>query len=158
MNKKIIGIATIILLIDQVTKIFAEMYLKINRSIKIIPNFFNLTLCHNEGIAWGLFSNNQIIIAIGSIIAMVLIYHFIFCFKRNLRNNIAFGLIIGGMSGNLIDRLIYGYVRDFFDFIIFNYDYPVFNIGDIAIVVGVMLLIYAIIKGEDVNENKSNRK
>lgn len=158
MNKKIIGVAAIILFLDQITKLFAESYLKLNKSFSIISHFFSLTLCHNEGVAWGLLANKPLLIAIGSIVAIVLIYHFIFCFKRNLRNDIAFGLLIGGMSGNLIDRIFFGYVRDFFDFTIFNYDYPVFNISDIAIVIGVLLLIYAVMKGEDVSENNCSRK
>ena len=70
----------------------------------------------------------------------------------------AFGLLLGGLSGNLIDRLFFGYVRDFLDFYIFGYDYPVFNIADICIVFGVILLIIAVLKGEDTNEDNSNRK
>ena len=72
-----------------------------------------------------------------------------YSFKKNRRNNIAFGLILGGIFGNLIDRILKGYVIDFLDFKIFNYDYPVFNIADIAIVVGVILLGYAILRKED---------
>ena len=90
--------------------------------------------------------------------SVIMIYHFIFRFKKNTRNSIAFGLVIGGMAGNLIDRVFFGYVRDFLDFYIFNYDFPVFNIADTAIVIGIILLIYAVIKGEDLSENSSNRR
>lgn len=158
MNKKILSIAIISLAIDQITKIIATYFLVLNQSIKVIKNFFYLTLVHNEGAAWGLFSNAKIIITIGTIIAVLLIYHFIYCFKKNKRNTLAFGLLLGGLAGNLIDRVLFGYVRDFFDFYIFSYDYPVFNIADICIVLGVILLIIAVIKGEDVNENNSNNK
>ncbi len=158
MNRKILTIASIVLAIDQITKVAASIFLNINQSVKIINNFFYFTLCHNEGAAWGLFSNTKIIIGIGTVIALITIYHFIYCFKQNKRNNIAFGLLLGGLSGNLIDRLLFGYVRDFFDFYIFGYDYPVFNIADICIVIGVILLIIAVIKGEDTNEDNSNRK
>ena len=72
-----------------------------------------------------------------------------YLFKKNKRNDIAFGLLVGGLMGNLLYRILYVYVRDFFDFYIFGYDYTVFNIADIAIVIGVILLIVAIIKGED---------
>lgn len=158
MNKKILIIATIALALDQITKIIIDMFLSLNESIKVIPNFFYLTLVHNEGAAWGLFSNTKMVIAIGTIIAMIIIYHFIYCFKENRRNRLAFGLLIGGLAGNLIDRIMFGYVRDFLDFYIIKYDYPVFNIADICIVIGVILLIIAVIKGEDVNENNSNSK
>lgn len=158
MNKIILIIATIVLAIDQITKVVASLYLKLNQSIKIITNLFYLTLCHNEGAAWGIFSNAKFIIGIGTILAMLIIYHFIYCFKQNKRNNLAFGLLIGGLSGNLIDRLMFGHVRDFLDFYIFKYDYPVFNIADIAIVLGVILLIIAILKGEDINDTKRNTK
>lgn len=158
MNRKILTIAIIALAIDQITKVATSIILDFNRPIQVIKDFFYLTLCHNDGAAWGLFSNTKIIIIIGTFIALLVIYHFIYCFKRNNRNNIAFGLLLGGLSGNLIDRLLFGHVRDFLDFYIFGYDYPVFNIADICIVVGVILLIIAIIKGEDTNEDNSNRK
>lgn len=158
MNKKILLFSIITLAIDQLTKVCATLFLDLNNQLKIIPNFFYLTLCHNEGAAWGIFSNHSAVIIIGTLIAIFLIYHFIYCFKKNTRNNIAFGLLCGGMAGNLIDRISTGYVVDFLDFYIFKYDYPVFNIADIAIVIGIILLIYAVFKGEDVNENKSTRK
>ena len=157
MNRKILIVGIIALIVDQITKIIAEAYLILNVPKKIINNFFYLTLCHNDGAAWGLFKNHQWIIIVGTIVALILIYHFIFCFKKNIRNNIAFGLLFGGLSGNLLDRIIFGYVKDFIDIYIFKYDYPVFNVADICIVVGVALLIIAIIKGEDLSENSSKR-
>lgn len=157
MNKKILLFATIALAFDQITKVIVSNFLQLNSSIKVIKNFFHLSLCHNEGAAWGLFSGNSLIIIVGTIIAIFLIYHFIFCFKQNTRNNIAFGILYGGLAGNLIDRITLGYVRDFLDFYIFKYDFPVFNVADICIVLGVLLLIYATLKGEDENVNNSNR-
>lgn len=157
MNKKILLCASIALAIDQITKMIASIFLTLNREVVIIPNFFSLTLCHNEGAAWGILNNAGWFIIICTILAIFVIYHFIYCFKSNTRNNIAFGLLYGGLAGNLIDRIIFNYVRDFFDFYIFNYNYPVFNIADICIVIGVILLIIATIKGEDINENSSRK-
>lgn len=158
MNKRILILSAFVLLVDQITKAVIETHLKLNHSISLIKNFFKLTLCHNEGAAWGIFSNYKIIIILCTILAILLIYHFIYCFKKNKRNDIAFGLLLGGLAGNLIDRIIFGYVRDFFDFYIFQYDYPVFNIADIAIVIGVFLLVIAVFKGEDLSENRSKQK
>ena len=155
MNKKIVIISLIALALDQITKIIAGIFLKLNISVKVINKFFYLTLCQNEGAAWGLFKNSKFIIIIGTIIAIFLIYHFIYIFKENKRNNIAFGLLVGGLLGNLVDRIFFGYVRDFLDFYIFKYDYPIFNVADICIVIGIFLLMIAIIKGEDENDSKS---
>ena len=78
-------------------------------------------------------------------------------FKNNKRNIIAFSCIYGGLIGNLIDRIFHGYVIDFIDFYIFNYNYPIFNIADASICIGVCLLIYSIYLGED-NEVSSKGK
>ena len=158
MNRKIITIATVALAIDQISKVATSILLEFNKPLQVIKDFFYLTLVHNEGAAWGIFSNTKIVILIGTMIALITIYHFIYCFKQNKRNTLAFGLLLGGLSGNLIDRLLFGHVRDFLDFYIFGYDYPVFNIADICIVVGVILLIIAVLKGEDTNEDNSNRQ
>lgn len=157
MNRKILIIGIIALVMDQITKILAESYLILNKSVVVIDNFFSLTLCRNQGAAWGILKDRGWIIIVFSILAILLIYHFIYCFKNNMRNNIAFGLLFGGLEGNLLDRIIFGYVRDFMDFYLFKYDFPVFNVADICIVVGVILLVIAIIKGEDLSENSSRR-
>ena len=90
-------------------------------------------------------------------IICIIIYRFMYVFNKNKRNSVAFGLLFGGISGNLIDRTLLGYVRDFLDFKIFNYNYPIFNIADCAVVIGVILLIIAIFKGEDKVENNSSK-
>ena len=156
-NKKILTVAMITLAIDQISKAVLESIIKLGTTKTIINNFFYLTSCHNDGAAWGILSNQTLLITLGTTFAFFVIYRFIYTFKENKRNNIAFGLVLGGLAGNLIDRVFLGYVRDFFDFLIFNYSFPVFNVADVAIVIGVFLLIIAILKGEDVNENNGKR-
>ena len=155
MNKKVPFIAAFICLIDQISKILVSNYLINN--ITVIKNFFYLTLVHNKGAAWGILENHTYIITIVMVIALIFLIRIISNFKDNIRNIIAFGLVIGGLLGNLIDRIFRGYVIDFLDFYIFKYDYPVFNISDIAIVIGMFLLVLAIIKGEDTHDIKSKR-
>lgn len=149
MNYGIIIISIFILLIDQVTKALASIYLTLNKSLDIITNFFSLTLTNNYGAAFGIFKYSNTLLIIATLIILIILYKYMHSFKKNMRNKIAFGFILGGVFGNLIDRIIKGYVIDFFDFKIFNYDYPVFNVADIAIVIGVILLGYAIIRKED---------
>lgn len=149
MNYGIIIISIFILLIDQVTKALASIYLTLNKSLDIINNFFSLTLTNNYGAAFGIFKYSNTLLIIATLIILIILYKYMHSFKKNMRNKIAFGFILGGVFGNLIDRIIKGYVIDFLDFKIFNYDYPVFNVADIAIVIGVILLGYAIIRKED---------
>ncbi len=156
MNKKIFITAIIVYILDQVSKSLVRAYYQVGKSTTIIKNFLSITYVENTGAAWGLFSNNLFLIIAITIIASLIIYKFMYSFKSNLRNNLAFGLVIGGLFGNLADRIIFGFVRDFIDIQIFSYDYPVFNVSDIAIVIGIILLIIAIIVGED--ENGTNRQ
>ena len=91
-----------------------------------------------------------------ALIGSYFIYKEIDKYKDNKRNIIGFGLLLGGISGNLLDRLFLGYVRDFLDFKIFGYDYPIFNIADSAILIGLIIIIIANIKGEE--HGSSSRK
>ena len=77
--------------------------------------------------------------------------------KDNKLNIISFSLIIGGLLGNLVDRIFRGYVIDYLNFYIFKYDFPVFNFADCLIVVGVIILLIRMLMG-DGNENKSRSK
>ena len=158
MNKKIFKVAIVILIIDQLTKGLITSKLVVNESIQVVKNFFNITYSMNTGAAWSILNNHSYIIMFISIIALIILFRFMYLFDNNKRNNISFGLIIGGTLGNLIDRIFNGYVIDFIDITIFKYKYPIFNIADMSIVIGILLLIYAIFKGEDKSDNKSKRK
>lgn len=149
MNKKTYIIAVLILIVDQLSKSIVEIFIPLNESVTVIKDFFYLTVAHNTGGAWSIFSEHSYLFIIASILAIILLIKFMFGFKNNLRNNIAFASLFGGIFSNLADRVFLGYVRDFLDFKIFGYNYPIFNIADVAIVVGVILLVVAVIKGED---------
>ncbi len=155
MNKKTYVIAIFILLFDQISKSLIEIYFKLNESFVIVKDFFSITVAHNTGGAWSILNNHSYLFIIFSVVALIVLIRFMFQFKNNLRNNIAFACTVAGIMSNLADRLFLGYVRDFLDFKVLGYDYPIFNIADIAIVVGVLLLIVAILKGEDKKDGNS---
>lgn len=158
MNRKILMISTITLFLDQISKGIIEILFHLNEEQIIVQNFFSLHYIHNYGAAWSLLDNKIPIIITISLVGLLVIYHFMYIFKTNKRNNIAFGLVVGGIIGNLMDRWLLGYVRDFLDFQFFGYNYPIFNIADMAIVIGIFLLMMAVWKGEDQNENLDSRK
>lgn len=145
--KKIIPISIICLLLDRITKLFITNNLVLNDSYTIINNFFNITLVHNDGAAWSILSGNRILLIFISLIALFIIY-FLFIKNKELKKieTLIYGMLIGGITGNLFDRVLYGYVIDFLDFKIFNYNYPVFNIADCCIVIAAILLIVDIVK------------
>jgi signal peptidase II len=149
MNKKIFKVAVFSLLFDQITKILISIFLNVNEKVVVIKNFLWAYYVENDGAAWSILSNKQNLLILLSIIALVIIYRYMYNFKKNKRNNLAFGFIIGGIFGNLIDRIFLGYVRDFISIKVIDYYYPVFNFADSFIVIGVLLLIIAIFKGED---------
>ncbi len=155
MSKKIYILAITIFIIDQISKSIISTYLKLNQSIEVIKDFFYLRYINNTGASWGILSNSKILLIILSLIAIIILIRYMYSFKETKLNFIGFGFLLGGILGNLSDRLLHGYVKDFLDFIIFNYDFPVFNIADIFIVLGVIILIISIIRGEDKNGSSS---
>ena len=157
MKKKIFILSFIMLLIDQLSKIILDKVLILGKSIKIFDKFLYITKVYNDGISFSMLTGKRYLIIRISIIILIFLYFYMKKFKENKRNIIAFSLLIGGLLGNLIDRIIHGYVIDFIDFYIFNYNYPIFNIADVCICIGVFILLYSIYLGED-NENSSGRK
>lgn len=157
MQKKIIIYSIIFFILDLISKVIVNNFVSLTESITVINNFFYLTNVHNLGAAWSLFSGQRILLIVIGIAALFFIFRWINDFKNNNKNIWAFSLLISGLLGNLFDRIIYGYVRDFLDFRFGSYNYPVFNLADTFIFCGVIVLILAIIKGEE-NGSKSNRK
>ncbi len=149
MNRKIFIVAVLSLFFDQITKILIGIFFALDERIVLIKNFFAIHFIENYGAAWSLLNNKVDFLIFVSIAALFILYRFMNNFKENRRNNVAFGFMIGGIVGNLIDRIFLGYVRDFLSFKIFSYYYPIFNLADTFIVIGVFLLILAIFKGED---------
>ena len=155
MNRKIFAISVIVFVADQITKNVLATVLILNKDIVIIKDFFYITLTNNYGVAWSMFRDKSTFIIIGTILALALIYRYMYAFRMNKRNIIAFGLLTGGILGNFVDRILQGYVIDFLNFYMWGIEFPIFNIADIAIVIGIFLLMYAILKSEDKNENNS---
>ncbi len=138
----ILGLVVVVL--DQLTKLWVRAdFVYGGEPQSVISGFFNLVYVRNEGAAWGMFGGQQallVLLSIGVLIALA-IYH------RKLLNptldhRIALGLMVGGICGNLIDRIRVGWVTDFLDFYIGSYHWPSFNVADsaICIAVGIYLL------------------
>tara|TARA_Y100000310_G_scaffold345846_1_gene471174 strand:+ start:59991 stop:60467 length:477 start_codon:yes stop_codon:yes gene_type:complete len=144
---KIVLVSVFILILDQITKFFVRKYLEVGDSIGLIQNIIHFTFVSNKGSAFGLFRDtvwiNLILIITTVLVVGFLIYYLIKVNKekgKELQNKvylIAIGLIFGGAIGNLIDRLWIGYVVDFIDLRI----WPVFNISDMAISLGIIYLV-----------------
>lgn len=138
--------------LDQLSKIWAINDLKAIGSIPIIQNVFHFTYVENRGAAFGMLENNQIIFVIVALAASIFGLYYLHTKKINLIGKTGIILIISGAIGNAIDRLRLGFVVDYFDFrIIWEY---VFNIADVFVVVGTILLCIYIIFYEE----KSNKK
>lgn len=142
-------ISSLIILLDQIVKLLITHNLVVGESIKIINNFFYITYVNNSGAAWSILTGNRILLIVITLLVLFIIYKYLIKDKKLQKiEQIIYGLLVGGVIGNLIDRVVRGYVIDYLDFYIFNYDYPIFNIADAAIVIAVVLLIYLIIKGD----------
>lgn len=152
-----LSLSLIIVIIDQLTKIWAVNTLVYEHPMAVLP-FMNFTLLYNTGAAFSflaeaggwqrwLFMGLAIVISIGLVVWLLRLS------VRQLGLIIALALILGGAIGNLIDRVIYGYVIDFIDVYYQTWHWPAFNVADSAITIGVtILLIDALFFGDNQNE------
>lgn len=143
-------ISIILLCIDQISKLLVVNLLTKTDSITIIKNFFYLTYINNDGAAFSILVGKRILLILIAVLVIVMLIRYIK--KNNIQNKlelVSISLIIGGSLGNLMDRVIRGYVIDFLDFKIFNYNFPIFNLADTFIVIGVFLLLLKEIRKEN---------
>jgi signal peptidase II len=131
-------IIVVLLGIDQISKLLALKNLQDVSTIPIINNIFHLTYVENRGAAFGMLQNNQIIFVVIALIASIFGIYYLCTKKIHIVGKIGIMLLISGALGNLIDRMRLGFVVDFLDFrIVWQY---VFNIADVFVVVGTILL------------------
>lgn len=138
-------ISALVIVIDQATKRVVDTTMQLYQSIDLIP-CFQLTYLRNQGAAFSFLSGAggwQRWFFIGlAIIASVFICFWLKKLDRNQRwEAIAWSLVLGGALGNLIDRILYGYVIDFLDVYVGEWHWPAFNVADSAITVGVIMLL-----------------
>ena len=158
MRKKSLIVAGFILLIDQIVKYSIDKKILLGKLKTVIPNFFYVSKVYNDGAAWSMLAGSTIFLAIMAILALAFLLAYQSKLLANWRNMLAFGLVYGGLLGNLLDRIIHGYVIDYLKLNFGSYNFPIFNLADVAIVSGVILIIIAILKGEDRNGSSSSRK
>ena len=141
MKKREILSLVLIVFLDQLTKGWIESTHQLYESTTIIPGFFSLTYARNTGAAWSILEGQQMFfIILTCIVLLGLCWIMVKTPKSSTWTRIAFTLIMAGAIGNFIDRVSFGYVRDFLDFLIFGYDFPIFNVADISLCIGVALL------------------
>ena len=127
-KKLIIYIITFFVVVvgDQLTKTLIGKTLQLNSGYTIIDNFFYITYAQNDGGAWGILGGHMILFYLVSIVAAIaMIYYFIHTESYHQLTRFGLVLVFSGMVGNLIDRIMFGYVRDFIDFVIIGYDFPI---------------------------------
>lgn len=134
--------------VDQLVKHWAAVSLQPVSSIPVIKDVFHLTYCQNTGVAFGMFKDSLWLVVILTVFAVgALIYLIYSNYFPTKMSKMAVAFILGGAIGNFIDRLRLGFVVDLFDFRLINF--PVFNVADIAITCGVLLLIIYLLTTKD---------
>ncbi|MBI4456198.1 MAG: signal peptidase II [Acidobacteria bacterium] len=139
---------SILLGLDLWTKNWAHQHLQ-HRDVELIPRFFKLSLVHNRGIAFGLFDDPVAVSPIKSLVlisvalaALLVVSTYAFRTPPRARAaHLALGFLLGGILGNMIDRIAHFYVIDFLDFNLYFFKFPTFNLADTGITVGVVLLL-----------------
>jgi len=153
-----IGLALIVLFLDQASKWMAVIHIEAYQTLSVIPGFFNLVLVENKGMAFGIFSQTRsgfyyYFLLATTIGAIGVILFFFFWIKRSKKwLTVGLSLILGGALGNLVDRVRLGYVIDFLDFFLKGYHWPAFNVADSAVTVGTFWLLFNIIQGRKIIE------
>jgi len=137
-------VTSILLIIDQITKLLINTKMTLNQEIIIIPKVLSLLYVKNTGAAFSMLQDNTIFLTVINAL-FIIVLHLLIKKEKNLSkfSCLSLGMIMGGMFGNLLDRIIHHSVIDFIYISIINF--PIFNIADMGITIGVVLLIISFI-------------
>jgi signal peptidase II len=144
----------VVVVCDQVTKLYVDAVMWPHQSITVIENYVDITYVRNPGGAFGLFAQvdrwivRPLLLGLSAVAAIVILLIYRSTPADRLLVRLAFSLVLGGAIGNLIDRLRFDEVIDFFDVHWYHYHWPAFNIADAAITVGVTLLCWDLLFGK----------
>lgn len=156
---KIFLISAIVFFVDQLTKLLTKKFMMLRDSIPVIGDFLRLTYIENDGMAFGISIGNKLLFNAFSVIAAGVIFYYLVRLHRNhFLSRFALAIIFGGAIGNLLDRILYGRVVDFIDVNIPNIPdinlyfftipamsrWPIFNVADIAVSLGMFLLFLTV--------------
>ena len=150
MREKLKGIlffSIVFVILDQAIKIFLNSRMVLNQTNILIENLLSITLTHNTGAAFSIFSGSRyLLIIIGIVVVIGLIFY-----VKNLEviddlDVFIYSLLFGGIIGNIIDRIVYGYVIDYLSFNFGSYYFPIFNFADMFIVISIVFIIFRTVK------------
>lgn len=152
-NKYVIAalFASLTIALDQTTKAMVVAKMPLHKPFEIIEGFLNLVYVRNKGAAFGIFSSlsdgfREPMFAVVSVIALGLVIYYLYSARKDQwLLALSLGFILGGASGNIIDRVRVGYVVDFIDAHIYSHHWPTFNVADSAITVGIIIMAVEVI-------------
>lgn len=142
-----LAVSLMIFGLDQLVKYFVVTHIKLDTTVSFIPHVLSLSNVRNDGAAWSILQGQQLLLFVITIAALVVM---LVLLKKNRNDRLfawALTLMAGGTLGNFLDRLRLGYVVDMFTLDFMNF--PIFNVADCALTVGVILLIIALFTGDD---------
>ena len=152
--KDILVFGIIFVIVDLIVKVVVSSKMIVNQTYIIVKDFFSISLAHNTGAAFSILTGKRILLILIAVIILIVIFNYLRKNKIESKvEKIAFSLIIGGSVGNLLDRIVRGYVIDFLDFKIFGYNFPIFNLADTFIVIGVLLLLIITLTRKEVKHD-----
>jgi signal peptidase II len=162
LNKKVFlpGLmAGLILLLDQISKVYVDSSMHLHESIPVIEGLFSITYVRNPGAAFGFLADasplfRSFFFAVATLLAIVLVLHYLWKSKvKEPRLTFALSLILSGAVGNLMDRVRLGEVIDFLDFYIGTAHWPAFNVADSAISMGAIMLFIELVRSGRGNDH-----
>lgn len=142
---KVLILSFLVILFDQVSKILVRLSLQYSKPYRLIGNWLRFRYIENDGMAMGLKVESQYFFIFFAFLTTIIIFVYLMRLRNeSIQLRIALALILGGAIGNLIDRLLYRKVVDFIEVVISSKTWPIFNVADIAVFIGMGMLIYLV--------------